>query len=169
MGMDAEAELWYGYLWEAEVNPFEGSDADEWEDIIFQSRGQVDPWDSAPNFGYQPGEGYQERQARVDAWCAENREALDVMYAAKKAIREEFAVKFGRAGSSDYPSHYLFIEESKRSAEWGEGTDVTDLVLSAGQNEDYAVWRQKLNKLLTTLGIEKPHELPRWWLTAYYG
>jgi len=169
VGMAAEAELWYGYLWPSEEDPFEGEAEDEWEDIIFKQRGHVNPWDSAPDFQYQAGEGYRERQARVDVWCLENRGALEAMHATKRAIREEFGGEFGRAGSSDYPAHYLFIKESKRSAEWGDGTDVTDLMLGAGANEDYAVWRQKLDKLLAVLEVEKPHELPRWWLTAYYG
>lgn len=168
MGVSTDAILFYGYCWKEEQEW--GEEITEWVSAVFKKRGHPNPWDTYPNYGERSSPNYiadyAQQRAATDAWTSANREKLDAYYAVKRSIEGEFGVRLASHQSGDYPIPYLCIDRLALRAARGYPVQIQpgNMVVSPTPDDD-----AKLDKWFAEMGIEKPHESPKWWLVSYWG
>lgn len=162
MSVSTDAILFYGYCWnEEDLELVEG----EWEEVILKKRGEVNPWDSMPKDleEYLPGETYAGKRARGDAWIGKYRKEIDEWHEKKEKVRKEFGVDrcFHCSGGCSMP--YIAVKEVGVTANRGY-PEAIDPSMFAIQPE----WKDKLDRFMKELGIEKPQPEPQWWLVSWW-
>jgi hypothetical protein len=151
MGNSARAHAFYGYCWTEEVDDDFPDDMDDWAESILKERGHVDPWDSHPG-GSAPD------------WVAANSDAIDAWNAARKELVESAGVGWGRHGTYDSGTPYLYIADTRTVADWGEPQP------APATSVDPA-WKGKLDAFLESQDIELPEgeNQPGWWVASWWG
>lgn len=162
MGVSTDGMLLYGYIWDDETELFDNDDDDEWVDVVAKSRDIPNPWDRY----VEPKLPYMEQRAHADAWVAEHRKELDAMYAAKRAIEDEFGVTISYHGSDGWSVPYVHIKDAEVAAYRGSPQSVTGMSLERNPE-----WDAKLDRFMEELGIEKPdgQDEPGWYLASWWG
>lgn len=152
MGQSTDAHLFYGYCWDDEVE-FD-TDMDEWAEAQLKASGQTDPWDSHPG-GHRPD------------WVAENREAIDAWYDAKKALTDALTVDWGSHCSGECPFPYLFVRGTETTANRGYPKPVFPYQMA----EPGIGWKAQLDAFLESQGIDPPEgeNQPGWWMASNWG
>jgi hypothetical protein len=152
MGVSTDALLVYGYVWNDEAELPEGSDDDEWEEVVARQRGVPNPWDGHP--GDHAPQWVEQHRGELDAWCA-----------AKKAIGEEYGVEISQHGSDSWSCPVVKIAKAGHRAYRGDVHPVAA--------EDLAVdpaWDGMLERFVTDLGIDASEAAgPGWFLLSWRG
>lgn len=163
MSVSTNAVLFYGYCWDEE--DLELVDGD-WEETVLKKRGVVNPWDAMPKEldEYLPGETISGKRAREEAWTNAHRSEIDEWYAAKQKVREEFDVDISHHCSGECSMPYVAVKEVGVTASRGypETIDPSMFVVKSE-------WKEKLDRFMEELEIEKPQPEPKWWLVSYWG
>jgi hypothetical protein len=151
MGNSARAHVFYGYCWTEEVDGDFPDDMDAWAEKTLKERGLVDPWDSHP--GGRAPEWVDANQAAINAWSTARKEAV-----------ESTGVSWGRHGTYDSGTPYLYVEGTRTVADWGEPQR-----LPSGEVDE--AWSVKLDMFLEHLGVEPPEgeNQPGWWVASWWG
>lgn len=165
MGQSTDAILFYGYCWDDEIELFPGDDEDddpdEWQKIVLRKRGVANPWDAYPENMINAIADYHARRKAGEEWVAENRAAIDAWYASQKAVESEYGIEVNTHCSGECSMPYVAITGSILTANRGYPKEVDPERLAAG-----ADWDAKLDRFVSDLGIDKPHDKPRWWLVS---
>lgn len=159
MGVSTDAILFFGYVWDEELELFEEHKG-MWVEALLEKRGIISPWKNFPE--EDRSLPYEQRRKFGDMWVQDNRLAIDRWNEAKAQVEEEFDVDFDTHGSGDWHVPYIFIKQSRIVAHRGYPQEV----LSLSEHRD---WLEKLDAFLDIFGIEKPHTVPGWRLVSYWG
>src|SRR6202453_1202093 len=165
MGVNTDAMLVYGYVWEDEHDLFSSADdddedwdeedeedaSDEWEEIIAAHRGILDRWaehadELAEIEKVQP---YTEGRRLSDRWRQDHRAELDAWSAAKKAIAHEYGVVSGRHGAGEWKGPVDNIADAGHIARRGYPHQLTAADLAVDPE-----WDAKLQRFVTDLSID---------------
>lgn len=164
MGMYASAKLFYGYIFDEDVELFDEDNEDCDMDGIVRnvaiSRGHIDPWDDFPETDAM---GWEEAQEVAGKWQAERKEDLDVWHQTLREIDKSIPVDISRYGHYDYPRYYLAIK----------GTEVTgspSVPVALGDIPTLPEWKEQLDRFIEEYGFDKPegYNQPGWFMVASY-
>jgi hypothetical protein len=151
MGNSARAHVFYGYCWTEEVNDGFPDDMGEWAEAILKQRGHTDPWDSHPG-------------GRAPEWVDANDAAIDAWNAARKDLIDAAGVGWGRHGTYDDDTPYLYIDGTRIVADWGDPQPVPAVDVDPA-------WKGQLDAFLESQGVELPEgeNQPGWWTASWWG
>lgn len=163
MGVSTDGILFYGFVWEDETDLFDNDDDKdeiEWQEIIAIKRGHENPWIKYPpeleNAPYSAA-----REANSKAWMDAHRSELDAWYEIKKKIQAEFGCDINYHCSGECPIPYISVNESRRVAHRGSPREVESLNIKPE-------WDSLLTAFVEALGLEVPHEKPKWVLASMW-
>lgn len=152
MGMSPEGIIYYGYY-------FSEEDEVDIPDVFSIARNRAEAKGAIPvDYSTEPKEWGPARAA----WREEHDDEIQAYYGAIRAEETAIGVDWAVAGSYDFGNHYVYIPASRITAEWSEMQALTDLIAEPD-------WALKLDSHLSEMGIAKPQDGPRWYLTSLYG
>lgn len=188
MGMNASADIFYGYVWEPEPGnppwPDYDEEADEelgeWTDDVFaervaKGRGHSDPWKAMPQieYGSMP---YAEQRAIEEQWVADHRSEIDAFYKLKDAIRAEFGldkIEVSSYGSCEhgYTTTYIRVVGAPSiRADWGTPRAIEMAELASNEDSNGESWDTQLAHFAEVTGVDLTDaQGPGWFVVCTWG